>query len=96
MRSPFFSTGQTRASLKGEGNTPVCRDSLMSIVREGARWARLNFRIDGEHEIKRRRFAPASCSSHSFNFASYLNCYGSYFQCNFLKNGWLKTFGIFL
>ena len=47
MGSPFFSTGQTRASLKGEGNTPVFRDPLMSIVREGARWARLNFRIDG-------------------------------------------------
>ena len=29
-------------------------------------------------------------------FDSCLNCYGSYFQCNSLKNGWLKTFGIFL
>ena len=41
-------------------------------------------------------FAPASCSSHSLLFDSYLNSYGSYFQCNSLKNGWLKTFGIFL
>ena len=37
-RYGFFRSGFTRASLKTEGKTPVCRDWLMTAVTAGSSW----------------------------------------------------------